>query len=136
MGRPTKYRPRFIKTARNYLEECKNQKKIPFLEELASKIKVTERTLSNWGEANEGFLQAVEEIMDHQRMAIKVMGLKSPSMLIFLLKANHGMMRTEKRQHEGPNGGPVESIIFTDVATWRHAEENKLKQQATEQGDS
>lgn len=62
-------------------------------------------------------------------MAIKVMGLKSPSMLIFLLEANHGMMRTEKRQLEGKDGGPIESIIFTDVATWKRAKANQLKQQ-------
>ena len=127
MARPTKYRPRYIKTARNYLEECKNQKKIPFLEELASKIKVTERTLSNWGEANDKFLQATEEIMDHQRMALKMMGLKSPSVIIFLLEVNHKMVRTERIQHEGKDGGPIESIIFTDVATWRRAKENQQK---------
>ena len=127
MARPTKYRKRFIKTARNYLEECKNQKKIPFLEELASKLHCCEKTLIAWGEANEGFLLAVDEIMDHQRMALKVMGLKSPSVIIFLLEANHKMIRTERLQHEGPNGGPIESIIFTDVATWRRAKENQQK---------
>ncbi len=127
MARPTKYRPRYIKTARNYLEECKNQKKIPFLEELAGRIGVSEDTLTRWSKANEDFCGTVDRIMDHQRMAIKVMGLKSPSMLIFLLEANHGMMRTERIQHEGKDGGPIESIIFTDVATWRRAKENQQK---------
>ena len=127
MARPTKYRKRFIKTARDYLEECKNQKKIPFLEELASKIEVTEQTLHNWSEAHEEFLMPIDKIMDHQRMALKVMGLKSPSVIIFLLETNHGMMRTERIQHEGKDGGPIESIIFTDVATWRRAKENQQK---------
>ena len=127
MARPTKYRPKYIKTAENYLVECKNQHKLPFLQELAGRIGVNKRTLSRWGEANDKFSLALEDIMDYQCMAIQTLGLKSPSMLIFLLETNHGMIRTERLQHEGKDGGPIESIIFTDVATWRRAKENQQK---------
>ena len=126
MARPTKYRKSFIKEAANYLNECRNARKVPFLEEFAERIGTTDRTLRNWTEAHEEFLPAVEEIKDHQRLALKTLGLKSPSVIIFLLKADHGMIETEKIQHESSGTEPW-NIIFTDVATWKRAEENRKR---------
>jgi len=123
MGRPTKYKKEFIKEAEIYLDECEKQRKIPFIEELAKRLEVTKMTVWNWTEAHPDFLYAVEKIKDHQCMALQTLGLKSPAMLIFLLEANHGMMRTERIQHEGKSEEPL-SIIFTDVATWKRAKDN------------
>lgn len=127
LGRPTKYKKRFIKEAEKYLQECKNARKVPFLEEFSGRIGASEDSIKRWTEANEEFCGAVDRIMDHQRLALKTLGLKSPAVIIFLLKANHGMIETEKIQHEGRGGGPIESIIFTDVATWKRAKENRKK---------
>lgn len=126
MGRPTKYKKRFIKEAEEYLQECKNARKVPFLEEFSGRIGVSEDSVKRWTEANEDFCGAIERIKDHQRLALKTLGLKSPSVIIFLLKANHGMIETEKIQHEGSEGEPL-SIIFTDSTTWKRAKENRKK---------
>lgn len=48
------------------------------------------------------------------------------SMAIFLLKANHRMIETEKVQHVGDETEPM-TIIFTDSATWRRAKENRKR---------
>lgn len=130
IGRPTKYKKRFIKEAEKYLQECKNARKVPFLEEFSGRIGLSEDSVKRWTEANEDFCGAVDRIMDHQRLVLKTLGLKSPAVLIFLLKANHGMIETEKIQHEVKGDEPV-SIIFTDPATWERAEENRKKLEQT-----
>lgn len=124
MGRPTKYKKSFIKKAENYLEECKNTREIPFLEEFAERLGVSLDSLKRWSETNEDFCGAINRIMDYQRRTLKTLGLKSPAVIIFLLKANHGMIEASKIQHESKDGEPL-SIIFTDVATWKRAKENQ-----------
>ena len=128
IGRPTKYKKRFIKEAEKYLQECKSVRKVPFIEEFAGRIGVSEDSVRRWTEANEDFCGAIERIKDHQRLTLKTLGLKSPAVIIFLLKANHGIIEAEKIQHQG-KGDESPNIKFTDVATWRPAEANKLKQQ-------
>lgn len=123
MGRPTKYKREFIKEAEKYLDECEDTRKVPFLEEFASRIGVSTDSVKRWTEANEDFCGAIERIKDYQCLALKKLGLKSPAMLIFLLKANHGMIETSKIQHEGSVSKPL-NIIFTDVRTWGRAKAN------------
>ena len=123
MGRPTKYKKEFIKEAEKYLQECENARKVPFLEEFASRIGVSTDSVKRWTEANKDFCWAIERIKDYQRMALITLGLKSPAMLIFLLKANHGMIETSKIQHEGSVSKPL-NIIFTDVDTWKRSKAN------------
>jgi hypothetical protein len=129
MARPTKYKDSFVKVAEDYLDECRSGKKVPFLEELAARLDVTEKTILNWSKAREEFFLAIEKIMDHQRMALKTLGLKSPHVITFLLEANHGMMRTERIQHTGPKEEPL-TLIFTDSATFKKHEENKARLEA------
>ena len=130
IGRPTKYQHKFIKEAEIYLQECKTARKVPFIEEFAGQIGVSEDSVKRWTEANEDFCGAIDRIKDHQRLTLMTLGLKSPAMLIFLLKANHGMIETEKIQHEGTKGEPL-SIIFTDSKTFDRAEENRKKLEQT-----
>ena len=129
MARPTKYKPEFIRVAEDYLQECKSNKRVPFLEELASRLDVTEKTLWNWSQARQEFLLAIEKIMDHQRVALKTLGLKSPHVITFLLEANHGMMRTERIQHAGTTEEPL-TLIFTDSETFKRHKTNKARLEA------
>jgi hypothetical protein len=131
MARPTKYKKSHIKIAEHYLNECKNNRKVPFLEELASRIGVTEKTLWNWSKARQGFLLAIEKIMDHQRLTLKTLGLKSPHVITFLLEANHGMIRTERLQHTGTKEEPL-TLIFTDSDTYKKHIESKKRLEALE----
>lgn len=121
IGRPSKYRKSFIKAAEKYLEECINARKAPFLEELAMRLAISEDSIRRWSEANDDFCGAIDRIKNYQKLALMKLGLKSPSFIIFLLKANHGMIEAEKIQHEGKEDKPL-NIIFTDVDTWKHAE--------------
>src|SRR3990172_7858317 len=100
MGRPTKYKKEFIKEAEKYLQECENARKVPFLEEFASRIGVSTDSVKRWTEANKDFCWAIERIKDY-----------------------HEMIETSKIQHEGSVSKPL-NIIFTDVATWKRAKDN------------
>jgi len=44
-GRPTKYQDDYPQIALDYLEECKKGNKIPWLEEVAVRLGVTEMTI-------------------------------------------------------------------------------------------
>jgi len=129
MARPTKYKDEFVKAAEDYLDECRANKRVPWLEELAARLDVTEQTIWNWTKEREEFFDAVDKIKDHQRMALKTLGLKSPHVITFLLEANHGMMRTEKRQIETPDGEGL-TLIFTDSETFKRHKANKARLEA------
>lgn len=130
MGRPTKYQHKFVKQAEKYLQECQDMRKVPFLEEFADRIGVNGSTLWRWTEARADFCNAIECIKDYQHLALMKLGLKSPAVIIFLLKANYGMIEASKVQHEDKGGEPL-NIIFTDSTTWERSEKNRKKLEET-----
>lgn len=96
-GRPSKYDPRFIEVAREYLEEANGQNmKLPSIEGLAIKIGVDDETIGLWAKAHEEFSATIKELKHKQKEQLMEDGMYggkevNSAMAIFLLKANHGM---------------------------------------------
>lgn len=116
MARPTKYKAKFVKTVDAYVDECFNdENKIPWIEEIAMKIGVDVDTITNWEkEKNEQkelkypkFFGSIKRLMTLQRLRLKQKGMAGKiraTMPIFLLKANHEMVETDRHELTGKNG--------------------------------
>lgn len=133
MGRPTKYRGKYLKSAEKYLKECCAKQKIPFIQELSMQLGINDDTLNEWCKAREDFSATIKRVKDYQKMRLMDDGLASrvnSTMAIFLLKANHNMIETQRIQNTGDETEPL-TIIFTDSATWKRSEENRKKLEQT-----
>ena len=98
MARPTKYTKNVRKIAKNYLQGCINNRRIPFISELASMILGIHRdTLNNWARKQDPsgeLLFTLSKIKTVQRWLLMDKSLKgeiNSKFAIFLLKNNHGM---------------------------------------------
>ena len=134
MGRPSKYDPKFIDEIDNYLQTCgREQTKLPTKEEFAQTIGVDDETLDNWSKVHSEFLGAIKKITRAQKVQLINDGIYggkevNATMCIFLLKANHGMIETERHLFEGENvminlntehennGLPGNSAVSTETA--------------------
>lgn len=93
-GRPTDYGDWAVEKAEEYIKYCRENKEIPYIEELADEwLDCDEDTIANWSVHKE-FFGAIKRIKMRQKMML----MKGEgAMKIFQLKANHGMIETEKR---------------------------------------
>jgi len=112
----SKYSTLMLKKAEEYYKECvSDQKKMPYMEELGLKLGVDTDTINNWGndERIEKFGTIKRNIKELQRLRLMQRGLESnkPVMSIFLLKANHGFVETNKQINESDHI----QIVVSDV---------------------
>lgn len=111
-GRPSKYNEGMLNKANKYIYKCLNgepgfdkngkriiKQKLPLLEELARICGVDSETLMNWTKEDERFFDAIKRVKELQKERIIQKGFSAtnPTFSIFMLKANHGMMETEKQ---------------------------------------
>lgn len=119
-GRPTKYNPLFNKEAEEYLRTCgREQTKLPKLTEFYRHIGITRETGDQWQNQHPEFSDTCKKIMDLQKEELIDDGLfggkeVNASMAIFLLKANHGMIETEKRILAGDDKEPIQIQVVKD----------------------
>lgn len=108
-GRPTKYRDTYPQIALEYLKECENGNKIPWLEEIAVRLEVTEMTIWRWYKAKEDFCYAVDKIKEYQKLMLKKLGLTNnpAQMAIFLLKTAHGLRVPKANKYASDNEKPL-----------------------------
>ena len=121
MGRPTDYDPQFdyISAANEYLSTCgREQTKLPKIEEFCDQIGIDDDTAVEWQKKYpaSNFSAAIKRIRQLQKNELIDDGLfggkeVNPGMAIFLLKANHGMIETEKRILAGDGEKPVQFQI-------------------------
>lgn len=114
-GRPTKYNDGIITKIRQYVDECSAQHdKIPTKEEFARLIGINTDTVVEWIKEKPEFSVAIKDLEQLQRDRLirnGLVGKYNPTMSIFLLKANHGMIETEKRILAGDKDSPIEPLI-------------------------
>ena len=113
MGRPTKLNERMIEKAEAYIEA----EDVPFIEGLALELDVDVETMRDWtvrsDDLNKRFLRTWNKLRAKQKKFLQKGGLTDKdvksNMAIFLLKANHGMIETERRELEvsGADGRPM-----------------------------
>lgn len=101
-GQPTKYNEGMLQKAKKYLEFSLHNKNLPLIEELARICEVDTDTINNWSNEDDNFFGAIKRIKELQkeRIILKGFGAKNPTFSIFMLKANHGMIETEKQIQE------------------------------------
>lgn len=124
-GRPTKYNNDRVNQVSSYLSDCKeNRKTIPTIEGLAEYMFVNVDTINEWRDRHPEFSVAIKAILEKQKNKLMIDGLYggkevNATMAIFLLKANHGMMETEKKvlAQEGVFNVNIDGLIGLSKTT-------------------
>lgn len=117
MGRPTKYKKEFCKEVDKYIETCSvEQMEIATREGFAIYLGFLADKITFWCKKHKEFRKAVKKIDDIQKKGLINLGLfggkeVNGSMAIFLLKANHGMIETEKKMLVGADGKNLKGLI-------------------------
>jgi hypothetical protein len=96
-GRPTLYKKEMCDKVREYVEETD----LPFVEEVGIRLGIAETTVYEWRKKHEDFEEAIQKLLQKQKLALKKLGLAknvSTRMAMFLLSASHGL--TEKKKIE------------------------------------
>lgn len=134
VGRPSKYDPSFIDIAKKYINDCgREATELPTIEGLALLLKVDDERIRDYADAkvkdtdgNETeellhpeFNATIKELKSKQKNQLMNDGLYggkevNSTMAIFLLKANHGMIETEKRILAGDSDEPVRVNMSLD----------------------
>lgn len=120
VGRPTDYHPSVINRANEYLRECgREQTKLPKLTEYYRLIDISAQCADEWKDKYPEFGEACKKIEQKQQEQLMDDGMYggkevNPGMAIFLLKVNHHMIETERREHTGKDGAPL-TILWEDA---------------------
>lgn len=136
-GRPTKYSDAMLKAAQEYLHDfMENQEyevesvnpangkkyshytwRVPYVEELALKLDIDDETIAEWAKIHADFSATIKRIRSLQRLLLMKMSSDKehvPAGAIFQLKANHGMIETEKRILAGEQNEPLRVQFVSD----------------------
>ena len=119
MARPSEYKEEYIQVAEEYIKSCSREAtEIPTVEGLALTIGVDADTIGNWGKEYPEFFGTIKELKDKQKNQLMQDGLYggkevNQAMAIFLLKANHGMVETDRHEIGGVNGNtePIRLLV-------------------------
>lgn len=92
---------------------------LPTIEGLALKLGVNDDTLVEWANKHEDFNEVYKRLKMSQKVQLingGAFGGKevNASMFIFLLKANHNMIETERKELVGKDGEPIKINIVND----------------------
>ena len=112
MARPkgsTKYtEEEAVKLIEDYILDCKDNNKRPYIEELAVMVMdVDDDTVVEYAKLwPKTFFRHYKKVKTLQKLSL----LKgSGAMDIFQLKANHSMIETDRKEITGKDGGPVQT---------------------------
>lgn len=117
-GRPTKYRDEFIQKIEEYLQTCgREQTKLPKREDVALLLDVDDETLIEWSKIHPEFSATIKKVDKLQKGELIDDGLfggkeVNASMAIFLLKANHGMIETNRQEITGKGGEELKTVLY------------------------
>lgn len=114
-GRPTKYSEEILAKAQAYLQECLDiVNSFPSVEGLSIRLGITDETVNEWTKEKPEFSAAVKVIKLLQKERLQSQGLHNrvnATMAIFLLKANHGLVDTQRTELTGKDGGAVDQNL-------------------------
>jgi len=119
MGRPTKYNDAYVKGAYEYLHANIGvaSGSLPTLEGLSLKLDLDIETIAIWADLHPEFSVPIKKIKQLQKTVLMDDGLYggkevNATMAIFLLKCNHGMIETDRRELVGMNGSALKIQIL------------------------
>lgn len=102
--RPTKYSPEILKKTEEYLRNAVPENMdIPTIEGLSIELDVDDDTIVCWAKKHKELSAAIKRLKRLQKKYLMNIGLFggkeiNSNVAVFLLKANHGMMETDKRE--------------------------------------
>lgn len=125
MARPSEYDPKvdYLKLADEYISTCgRLQTKLPKISEFCREyIGKSEDCVMQWIEDETrveliGSIKKVRESQKEQLMDDGLYGGKevNNAMAIFLLKANHGMIETDRTELTGKDGTPLGVVVLPE----------------------
>lgn len=128
-GRPTKYSIDMLKKAQAYYQQhMQNKQSIPYIEELELELGVDDDQINEWAKRGADgtydlsypriaeFYATIKDIKKLQRVRLLKETIKPyPAGAIFQLKANHGLMESEKRILQGDKNADPINIIITEA---------------------
>lgn len=112
-GRPTDYSQEKVEIAKKYIKNCVSDDNIPYIEELAYMLDITSETVRQWAKDEKNkpeFSLTIKKLEDVQKFMLQkgsAVNKFNPASCIFQLKANHGMIETEKRILAGDKDEPI-----------------------------
>lgn len=119
MARPTDYNDSMIQKANEYIDSCGRQAtELPTVEGCAKALGVSRDTIYEWIKPIHKYtefsdtIKRIEEEQKNQLVNDGLYGGKevNQAMAIFLLKANHGMIETNRTELGGATNGNTEPI--------------------------
>jgi MoxR-like ATPase len=110
----SKYTKKVPSKTKTYLRECIKQGKTPFLEELALRFGVSDRTLYNWAYPKDGseneFTKLYELLKTIQKLDIKkkaLIGTYENPIAKIILSAEHNLVERVRKEVTGADGEPM-----------------------------
>lgn len=116
-GRPTKYDETVITITKEYIDSCgREATELPTIEGLAHRLGINTDTINEWTKTYEDFSAAIKELKERQKNQLINDGMYggkevNSTMAIFLLKANHDMIETERKMLVGKDGESLKGLI-------------------------
>ena len=114
MGRPTLYTPDIAQKLIDYIDRCVAEKLVPYAEKFAYEANITVDNMNDWEKSNDDFSQAYKKLKMVQKYMLmdgSVHNKLNPASSIFQLKANHGMIETEKKVLSTDPDNPIQINI-------------------------
>lgn len=123
VGRPTKYEDKFVDQVEEYIQTTgREQTTLPTVEGYARYIGVNTDTIAEWCKTHPEFTDAIKELKEKQKEQLMTDGMYggkevNSAMAIFLLKANHNMIETERKEITGKDGKDLPQPILLNVSS-------------------
>lgn len=119
-GQPTKYKPEIIDKINKYLESAiPENMKIPTIEGIALELGINRDTLYEWAKVHPEFSDTLDRLRMKQKEALIQTGIFggkeiNQTIVSLLLKVNHDMIVTERKEITGKDGQPFSINIIAD----------------------
>ena len=114
MARPTKYNEKLQEKADQYVDKHEMIDDLITIEGLALELKINTDTIAEWRKIHDKFSETVKRIKAIQKNALMKKGLQNewnPTMAIFLLKANHGLIDRQVVQNVDTPENKAEELL-------------------------
>ena len=114
IGRPSKYNEQLQKKADQYVDKHEMIDDLITIEGLALELKINTDTVNEWKKIHDDFSATVKRIKAIQKNALMKKGLQNewnPTMAIFLLKANHGLIDRQVVQNVDTPENKAEELL-------------------------
>lgn len=118
--KPTKYTPELIEKIHTYFEEAvPTNMRIPTVEGLALKLGINRDTLYDWEKKHKEISDTLALIKLKQKEYLTEIGIFggkeiNANIVALFLKANHGMIETERREIGGVEGRKIEINVVEE----------------------